>query len=102
MTEEEQLEAIEREFQDVITDDPNLEWVFKQAKQKQSYEIYAKELKDRFEHLSEQHDLALEQNKRYEEAIDKIMECVNEHLSYGTEINPYKIDDIIDDLEDKQ
>lgn len=40
-----------------------------------------------------------EQNKRYREAIDRIKECVNEHLSDGTEVNPYKIDDIIDDLE---
>ncbi len=39
-----------------------------------------------------------QKNKRYREAIDKIKECVNEHLSDGTEINPYKIDDIVDVL----
>lgn len=40
--------------------------------------------------------------ERYREAIDRIMECVNEHLSDGTEINPYKIEDIVDVLEESK
>lgn len=37
-------------------------WLIQQAEEKQ-------ELEERLETLSEQHDIALEQNKRYEEAI---------------------------------
>ncbi|GAA5417945.1 hypothetical protein Pryu01_03023 [Paraliobacillus ryukyuensis] len=47
-----------------------VECFIQQAEEKQ-------ELEERFEHLSEQHDLALEQNKRYEEALEEIAKEVH-------------------------
>ncbi|GAA5417960.1 hypothetical protein Pryu01_03038 [Paraliobacillus ryukyuensis] len=87
----------------------HVECFIQQAEEKQKLDKHEKNnlkhIKQLGEDLTEKYRAVEEleqQNKRYEEAIDKIAECVLEHLSNGTEINPYKIGDIFDDLEDKQ
>lgn len=81
-------------------------WLIEQAERVQELERINKQLKNNlsvykgyYKNTLKSNKDIVEENKKYREGIDEIMKCVNEHLSDGTEINPYKIDDIIDEIE---
>lgn len=73
-------------------DSQDINWLLKQVRiniiAQESNEILGESLKQ-----------SIKQNEKYREAIDKIMVVVNEHLFDETKINPYEIDDVVDELE---